>query len=219
MSLEKLLANAEYSDEKENTKKSKKPNIAKYHYFTTNVKVGDKIYKVVFDTEEYKNEMSSSSANVLRSVKNLDEDNNSITDNAENINPQTVHLYNITEYKPLNQEEQQSLFEGNNKARDIRKIKGSYMPAEKIIELFKNADESTIIHEYAHWYLSLMERYAKVSAEIEEDLNEVNEIKEALKTTVKNVEKSINEHFQMLDEKQNRQLENLEKMSMTTSKP
>ena len=71
------------------------------------------------------------------------------------------------------QEEQQSLFEGNNKARDIRKIKGSYMPAEKIIELFKNADESTIIHEYAHWYLSLMERYAKVSAEIEEDLNEV----------------------------------------------
>lgn len=173
MSLEKLLANAEYSGEKENTKKSKKPNIAKYHYFTTNVRVGDKIYKVVFDTEEYKNEMSSSSANVLRSVKNLDEDNNSITDNAENINPQTVHLYNITEYKPLNQEEQQSLFEGNNKARDIRKIKGSYMPAEKIIELFKNADESTIIHEYAHWYLSLMERYAKVSAEIEEDLNEV----------------------------------------------
>lgn len=173
MSLEKLLTNAEYSGEKENTKKSKKPNIAKYHYFTTNVRVGDKIYKVVFDTEEYKNEISSSSANVLRSVKNLDEDNNSITDNTENINPQTVHLYNITEYKPLNQEEQQSLFEGNNKARDIRKIKGSYMPAEKIIELFKNADESTIIHEYAHWYLSLMERYAKVSAEIEEDLNEV----------------------------------------------
>ena len=134
MSLEKLLANAEYSGEKENTKKSKKPNIAKYHYFTTNVRVGDKIYKVVFDTEEYKNEISSSSANVLRSVKNLDEDNNSITDNAENINPQTVHLYNITEYKPLNQEEQQSLFEGNNKARDIRKIKGSYMPAEKIID-------------------------------------------------------------------------------------
>jgi predicted nucleotidyltransferase len=173
MSLEKLLANAEYSGEKENTKKAKKPNIAKYHYFTTNVRVGDKIYKVVFDTEEYKNEISSSSANVLRSVKNLDEDNNSITDNTENINPQTVHLYNITEYKPLNQEEQQSLFEGNNKARDIRKIKGSYMPAEKIIELFKNADESTIIHEYAHWYLSLMGRYAKVSAEIEEDLNEV----------------------------------------------
>lgn len=40
---------------------------------------------------------------------------------------------------------------------------------------------------------------------------QINEIKEALKTTVKNVEKSINEHFQMLDEKQNRQLKNLEK--------
>lgn len=56
MSLEKLLANAEYSGAKENTKKDKKPNIEKYHYFTTNVKVGSKVYKIVFDTEEYKNE-------------------------------------------------------------------------------------------------------------------------------------------------------------------
>ncbi len=120
MSLEKLLANAEYAGEKENTKKDKKPNIEKYHYFKTNVKIGDKTYQILFDTEEYKDEKSSSSANVLRSVKNLNEDTSSINDNTENINPKTVHLYNITEYKPLNQEEQQSLFEGNNKARDIR---------------------------------------------------------------------------------------------------
>ena len=29
------------------------------------------------------------------------------------------------------------------------------MPAEKFIELYKNADESTIIHETAHWWLVL----------------------------------------------------------------
>ena len=39
------------------------------------------------------------SANVLRSVKNLNEDTNSITDSSESFNPKIVHLYNITEYK------------------------------------------------------------------------------------------------------------------------
>lgn len=99
MSLEKLLANAEYIGEKENTKQDKKPNVEKYHYFKTNVKIGNKTYQIIFDTEEYKNDKSSSSANVLRSVKNLNEDTNSITDNSEDFNPKTVHLYNITEYK------------------------------------------------------------------------------------------------------------------------
>ena len=99
MSLEKLLANAEYAGEKENTKKDKKPNIEKYHYFKTDVKIGNKTYQLIFDTEEYKNDKSSLSANVLRSVKNLNEDTNSINDNAENINPKTVHLYNIKEIK------------------------------------------------------------------------------------------------------------------------
>lgn len=101
MSLEKLLANAEYLYPKENTKPDKKPNVVKYHYFKTDVKIGDKIYQVIFDTEEYKNEISSPSANVLRSVKNLDEDTNSITDNKENLNPKTVHLYNISEKKKV----------------------------------------------------------------------------------------------------------------------
>ena len=125
MSLEKLLASAEYAGEKENTKKDKKPNIEKYHYFKTDVKIGNKTYQLIFDTEEYKNspqtaqhdnrvlnpqsedtsiindnankfkgdteeyknDKSSLSANVLRSVKNLNEDTNSINDNAENINP------------------------------------------------------------------------------------------------------------------------------------
>lgn len=99
MSLEKLLASAEYAGEKENTKKDKKPNIEKYHYFKTDVKIGNKTYQLIFDTEEYKNDKSSLSANVLRSVKNLNEDTNSINDNAENINPKTVHLYNIKEIK------------------------------------------------------------------------------------------------------------------------
>ena len=36
-----------------------------------------------------------------------------------------------------------------------RKIKGAFMSAEKIIKLFKDADESTIVHELAHWWLEV----------------------------------------------------------------
>lgn len=69
--------------------------------------------------------------------------------------------------------EQQSVFEGNNKARDIRKIKGAYMPAENLIEFFKNADESTIVHEFAHWYLDNLVNDAKYHEASAEDLAEV----------------------------------------------
>lgn len=69
--------------------------------------------------------------------------------------------------------EQQSVFEGNNQARNIRKIKGAYMPAENLIEFFKNADESTIVHEFAHWYLENLINDAKYHEASAEDLAEV----------------------------------------------
>lgn len=69
--------------------------------------------------------------------------------------------------------EQQSVFEENNQARNIRKIKGAYMPAENLIEFFKNADESTIVHEFAHWYLENLVNDAKYHEASAEDLAEV----------------------------------------------
>lgn len=81
----------------------------------------------------------------------------------------------ISDMKSYWQEEveQQSIFEGNNKARRIRKVKGGYLPVEKFIELFENADESTIIHETAHWWLDTLVESAKYSEESAEDLQAV----------------------------------------------
>lgn len=213
MSLEKLLANAEYAGEKENTKKDKKPNVKKYHYFKTDVKIGNKIYQLIFDTEEYKNspqiaqhdnrvlnpqsednniindnvknfkddsenDKSSLSANVLRSVKNLNEDTNSINDNAENINPKTVHLYNIKEIKnPLLYQKQRKMFIDNDKEEEIAnrlvQVKGSFIPAENLVKLFKDADESTIVHEFAHWWLEKLVKHSEGNEELQEDLKEI----------------------------------------------
>ena len=117
-SLEKLLANAEYVGEKENTKKDKKSFIEKYHYFKTDVKIGNKIYQILFDTEEYKNNKSSLSDHAnkrslekpnedistinpqiaqhekMRVLNPQSEDNIIINDNSKNFNPKTVYLYN-----------------------------------------------------------------------------------------------------------------------------
>lgn len=47
--------------------------------------------------------------------------------------------------------------ENNQNADAMKNVKGYYIPAEKIIVLLKNADASTIAHEWAHWYLDLLQ--------------------------------------------------------------
>lgn len=180
MSLEKLLANAEYAGEKENTKKDKKPNVEKYYYFKTDVKIGNKIYQLIFDTEEYKND-NKKSTSVGYAKRNLNEtevDTNIINDNAENINPKTVHLYNIKEIKnPLLYQKQRKMFIDNDKVEEIAnrlvQVKGSFIPAENLVKLFKDADESTIVHEFAHWWLEKLVKHSEGNEELQEDLKEI----------------------------------------------
>ncbi|MBR3654846.1 MAG: hypothetical protein IKN62_05395 [Elusimicrobia bacterium] len=92
----------------------------------------------------------------------------------DNVNEVLSNLNDKNEiYFQEEEPEQQSVFEGNNKARGVRKIKGSYMPAEKLIEFFKDADESTIVHEFAHWYLDSLIEDAKYHEASADDLAEV----------------------------------------------
>ena len=104
IALEDLLGSAQYLNPSLNKKPLEKPNTQQYHYFTSEAKIGDKTYKILFDTEEYKGDStikpqtvhlydvreiknSSLSANVQSSVKNLKEESNTIiTDNRENFN-------------------------------------------------------------------------------------------------------------------------------------
>lgn len=70
----------------------------------------------------------------------------------------------------MSNENQGNLFFDNLKAKNLQKIKGYYLPAENLIELFKNADESTIIHEFAHWWLDRLVKYSGDNEEISEDI-------------------------------------------------
>ncbi|MBQ8476592.1 hypothetical protein IJ531_05975 [bacterium] len=74
MSIKEIINNSIYTNNpKTNDKPDEKPNIDTYHYFETIVKIGDKQYKVILNTEQYKGE------------------------NTEK--PQTVHLYDVLEVK------------------------------------------------------------------------------------------------------------------------
>ena len=73
-SIEDLINNSKYTNNpKPNTKLNKKPNVDTYHYFETQIKIGDKQYKVILNAEQYKGEST--------------------------IKPQTVHLYDVLEVK------------------------------------------------------------------------------------------------------------------------
>ena len=105
IALEDLLGSAQYLNPSPNKKPLEKPNTQQYHYFTSEAKIGDKTYKILFDTEEFKGDStikpqtvhlydvqevknSSSGANDLMSVKNPKEESNTIiTDNREDFNP------------------------------------------------------------------------------------------------------------------------------------
>ena len=104
IALEDLLGSAQYLNPSLNKKPLEKPNTEQYHYFTSEAKIGDKTYKILFDTEEFKGDStikpqtvhlydvqevknSSSGANDLMSVKNPKEESNIIiTDNREDFN-------------------------------------------------------------------------------------------------------------------------------------
>ncbi len=110
MALEDLLGSAQYLNPSPNKKPLEKPNTQQYHYFTSEAKIGDKTYKILFDTEEYKGDStikpqtvhlydvrevknSSLSANVQPSVKNLKEEPTTIiTQNVKNFNPKPANI-------------------------------------------------------------------------------------------------------------------------------
>lgn len=52
-------------------------------------------------------------------------------------------------------------------------VKGAFIADKNIIELFRTADESTIIHELAHWWLSTIEKYAENTEEMMLDMAEI----------------------------------------------
>ncbi len=71
MAFEKIINNAEYSHSRKNIKTDKKPNVLKYHYFTSEVRIGGKTYNIVLDTEQFVGENYIISKRFLQAVQRL----------------------------------------------------------------------------------------------------------------------------------------------------
>lgn len=143
--------------------------------------------------QELKNSIHDSVSENHKSVNaEPKRDNNIITDNKENINPNIAEKFidryyqsdsvnnnsdDIFENLEKEHEEleyeintQTSMFDNVNDARKIHLSKGSFLPIPKFIELYKNADESTFVHELAHWWLDTLVANENKSERIAEDL-------------------------------------------------
>lgn len=150
MALEKLLANAEYVGESENKKKNKKPFVEKYHYFKTDVKIGDKTYQIIFDTEEYKNNKSSLSDYVnTRSLEKPNEDTNSINDNVKNFKGDTEEYKNSPQIAQHDNRVLNPQSEDNNIINDnVKKFNGDTENSKSslsanVLRSVKNLNEDT----------------------------------------------------------------------------
>ena len=83
--------------------------------------------------------------------------NNIVTDNTENLNPDELNqLTNLPKQKKVN--------------------RGSYNVSEKAIELFKDADYSTLPHEFAHFWLDNMWEYSRTGRASEAYMNNFNSV-------------------------------------------
>lgn len=74
-------------------------------------------------------------------------------------------------------QKQRKMFIDNDRADEIAnrlvQVKGSFIPAENLVKLFKDADESTIVHEFAHWWLEKLVKHSEGNEELQEDLKEI----------------------------------------------
>lgn len=71
--------------------------------------------------------------------------------------------------------QQENLFINSAAREKMSRVKGYYVPAENLISLFENADESTVVHEFAHWWLERLVKYSKDNEELSADVEAVRE--------------------------------------------
>ena len=197
-----LIQNSILIDISENKDKNGKPNVDNYLRFYTPVRINNNLFTIRITAENNKNndifnilnadvydviidkKMPTSVLIPANKQRNLmkSASANIITDNAQNFNPNEVTIEEmlkgvVDSDGKIYYQKQNKLFLDNEQAEKVVKrietIKGTFVPAENLIELFKGADESTIFHEFAHWWLEKLQKYAEESEELQQDLVEI----------------------------------------------
>lgn len=106
---------------------------------------------------------------------------NIITDNSENFKGGIERRFQDSDdtediFNSLSNDVQGNIFFDKSKSDrfiDTLNKRGAYIPVEKIIELYKNADESTFIHEMGHLYLDILTEYSQGNEALTDELNAV----------------------------------------------
>lgn len=174
--LKELVEGSLYSYDKAVDERHKRKNNGQEVYHNAFIYDG-KIYgiEISVDIPKNENQKYSYAGHKIKEIGSAINvlSQNEISDRTEpNISINDIRNLFKPDVKLYQEGEQYSLFEGNNVAKKIHRVKGGFLPAENFIELFENADESTIIHETGHWFLNTLVARAEYSEEIAQDLEE-----------------------------------------------
>lgn len=164
-----------------NTKRTQKPDVEMYHRFYVPVKVGEQIYTVRIVAEERNGTLNLSPKELAlydviiekRPISLAGADSPVIRTNGS-FSTVTIKemLQNVKDMKnmPYYQKKEQ--------------YAGAYDAGENAIHIFSAGNQSTVVHEAAHWWLSMLSRIAE-DKEFEEISKENPQMEAALKKAKK----------------------------------
>ena len=197
LNIDSLISNSVLIEKVENTKKDKKPNVDNYYYFYTPIKDGNNTYIVKLIAENSKNKSVVSLYDIMDVKELLDPSKSgnysghyptvyrggTATQLLDSTTPNKLTISQILQnVKDINGKNALESYIEENLKQDVDNTttKGSikFDGNKAIINLVKgNFDNSTLTHEFSHYYLKLLETMSQDgSKQIKEKYNEVLKI-------------------------------------------
>ena len=169
---------------------TEKPFVDEYYRFYVPIKIGRDIFTIrivaennvknnlfniefgnVYDLIIDKKMQTSSTSPAKQGSLLKSAPNNIITNNTNNFNPKQITIEDML--RGIEDTDGNLYFQLKNNPKQPKVYRGAYDVSAKAIELFKDADYSTLPHEFAHWYLNTLVEDAKYHEGSKLDLNAI----------------------------------------------
>lgn len=164
-----------------NTKRTKKPDVEVYHRFYVPVKVGEQVYAVRIVAEERNGTLNLSPKELTLYDVIIEKRPISASGAGSPVNRTNGSFFTVSIKELL-----QNVKDMKNMPYYQKKEQyaGAYDAGENAIHIFSAGNQSTVVHEAAHWWLSMLSRIAE-DKEFEEISKENPQMEAALKKAKK----------------------------------
>lgn len=164
-----------------NTKRTKKPDVEVYHRFYVPVKVGEQVYAVRIVAEERNGTLNLSPKELTLYDVIIEKRPISASGAGSPVNRTNGSFFTVSIKELLQNVKDMENMPYYQKKEEYA---GAYDAGENAIHIFSAGNQSTVVHEAAHWWLSMLSRIAE-DKEFEEISKENPQMEAALKKAKK----------------------------------